>query len=126
MDENRKKAYLFLLCAALMHLKWDLVGFWQGLSLWRPWRLVRDSHFVRRAACRAIAFHNLAFFLSCELAGFSEEMFWNDIEEFSNKFPRDFADYRDVFDRKIAGEPTSVTTLPFSVGQAPGPVANRG
>jgi hypothetical protein len=104
MDESRKQTYSFLLSAALLHVKWDLVASWTGLSLWRPWRLLRESHRVRRAAHRAVAFHNLAIFLTHDLAGFSEEMFWREIEAFNKRFPDDWADYRGMFDRKLAGE----------------------
>ncbi len=104
MDESRKRPYAFLLSAALVHLKWDLVGFWTGLSLWRPWRLLRESHRVRRAAHRAVAFHNLAIFLTQDLRGFSEEEFWAEIEDFDKRFPDDGVDYRGMFDRKLAGE----------------------
>jgi hypothetical protein len=104
MDENRKQAYSFLLSAALLHLKWDLVAFWTGLSLWRPWRLLYESRRIRRAAHRAVAFHNLAIFVTYDFSGFREDMFWKEIEEFRKRFPNDWADYRKMFDRKLAGE----------------------
>jgi hypothetical protein len=104
MDNNRKQAYAFLLSAALLHLKWDLVGFLPGLNLWQPWRLLRQSHSIRRAANRAVAFHNLAILLAQDLDGFDEEYFWKEIEEFRRRFPQDWANYRSMFERKLAGE----------------------
>jgi hypothetical protein len=104
MEEKRKQAYSFLLSAALLHLKWDTAPFWRGLSLWRPWRLRQESYRVRRATTRARAFHNLAIFLTHDLAGFSEEFFWGEISEFREQFPDDRTDYRTMFDRKLAGE----------------------
>ena len=109
MDESRKQAYSFLLSAALLHLKWELGNL--DLSVWRPWRLLRDAHRVRRAGRRAVAFHNLAIFLTFNLNGFDEEWFWKDIEELSRRFPDDWPDYRGMFDRKLAGEDVSVLSM---------------
>jgi hypothetical protein len=104
MDERRKQAYAFLLSAALLHMRYDLAAFWSGLSIFHPWRLFHESNQVRRASHRAFAFHNLAIILTHDLANFDEERFWNDIEQFKMRFPEDWADYRAMFDRKLAGE----------------------
>jgi hypothetical protein len=104
MEANRKQAYAFLLSAALLHLKWDLAAFWRGLD-WRPWRLLQESRRIRKAAHRACAFHNLAIFLTWDMHGFSEDLFWRDIERFMQNFPgQDWTNYRRMFDRKLAGE----------------------
>lgn len=54
---------------------------------------------VRRAAHRAIAFHNLAISLTDDLAGFQDEVFWTEIERFRKRYPGDWVDYRRMFDR---------------------------
>jgi hypothetical protein len=105
MDENRKNAYAFLLCAAFLHLKWDLVNFWSGLKWWPLWRIPQYSRQVRKAAGRAIAFHNLAIFLTLEMNRFSEDRFWGEIEQFLRRFPEeDWTNYRGMFERRLAGE----------------------
>lgn len=105
--ESRRGAYSFL-SAAMLHLKWDLAGFWAGLSLSRPWRLLGESRQVRRAAHRAVAFHNLAISLTHDLDGFEEGGFWAGIEAFQRRHPDDWANYRRMFERKIAGETVPV------------------
>jgi hypothetical protein len=105
MEDNRRAAYAFLLSAALLHLKWDLVNFGPGLRWWPPWHLPRHSRRIRRAAHRAIAFHNLAIFLAHGMDHFREDRFWRDVEAFRLRFPEeDWADYRGMFERKLAGE----------------------
>jgi hypothetical protein len=108
MAERRKEAYAFLLSAGLLHLKWELADFRKGLNFWRPWRLLRQSRQIRRAAHRAIAFHNLASFMTWGLAGFSEVRFWKEIEAFRQRFPDDQADYQEMFERKLSGEEISI------------------
>ena len=73
MDEARTRAYRMLLAQGLLHLKWDLARFYDGLSLTRPWQLLRESRSVRTAAFRAFAFHNLAISAAADFVGFSEE-----------------------------------------------------
>jgi hypothetical protein len=105
METARKEAYAFLLSAAMLHLKWDLVCFWGGFRWWPPWRLPGHLRAIKRAAHRAIAFHNLAIFLTLEMSGFSEDRFWREVEEFSRRFPEaGLADYRGMFERKLAGD----------------------
>ena len=103
MDSNRQQAYAFLLNAALLHLKWDLTNFWKGMD-WRPWRFIEQSRRVKRAARRAIAFHNLATFMAHGMEAFEEDRFWREIQDFTEQFPEDSAKYRRMFDRKLAGE----------------------
>lgn len=105
MEAARKDAYAFLLSAALLHLKWDLVRFWHGLGWWPPWQLPGNLRRIKMAAHRAVAFHNLAIFLTLDMNGFSEDTFWREIEGFSRRFPEaGWANYRTMFERKLAGE----------------------
>ena len=108
MDEARVRAYRFLLAQGLLHLKWDLARFYGGLSLARPWRLLRESRAVRTAAFRAFAFHNLAICAASDFARFSEELFWRDIDSFRRDCPDALCPYREVFERCLRGEPVCV------------------
>lgn len=73
VNEARVRAYRVLLAQGMLHLKWDLSGFYGGLSLFLPWKLLRQSRLIRIAACRAFAFHNLAIFAANDFVDFSEE-----------------------------------------------------
>lgn len=116
MEEARMRAYRVLLAQGLLHLKWDLAGFYGGLSLIRPWRLLRQSRAIRTAACRAFAFHNLAIFAASDFVGFSEEKFWADIDMFHRDCPDALCLYREVFERCLRGEPVAII-VPSGVGQ---------
>jgi hypothetical protein len=117
MDEVRVRAYWVLLAQGLLHLKWDLARFYGGLSLTRPWQLLRESRAIRTAALRAFAFHNLAIFASSDFAGFSEEKFWADIERFHHDCPNALCPYRQVFERCLRGEPVTIIA-PGGVSQS--------
>jgi hypothetical protein len=104
MDDARSRAYRVLLAQGLLHLKWDLARFYGGLSLSRPWQLLRESRAIRTAAFRAFAFHNLAIFAASDFAGFSEEAFWADIDTFRRDCPDALCPYRAVFERCLRGE----------------------
>ncbi len=108
MDEARVRAYRVLLAQGLLHLKWDLARFYRGLSLTRPWQLLRESRAVRTAAFRAFAFHNLAIFAASDFAGFSEDAFWADIDKFRRDCPDALYPYREVFERCLRGEPICI------------------
>ena len=105
MNEQTVDAYRFLLCSAMLHIKWDLAPTFGRLEWWNPlaWmRLVRQAEI---AGSRAFAFHNLAILMSRDLRGFEEDRFWDDIEWFRRKHPNaPNADYRGLFERKLAGE----------------------
>jgi hypothetical protein len=105
METVTKGAYAFLLSAATLHLKWDLVRFWGGFIWWPPWRLPGHLRAIKRAAHRAVTFHNLAVFLTLEMNGFNEERFWREIDEFVRRFPEEeSANYRGMFERRLAGD----------------------
>lgn len=108
VNETRVRAYRVLLARGMLHLKWDLSGFYGGLSLFLPWKLLRQSRLIRIAACRAFAFHNLAIFAANDFVDFSEERFWEDIEKFRRDFPEAFCPYRDIFEQCLRGEPVSI------------------
>jgi len=113
MNPERENAYRFVLAAGLLHLKWDLACVFGGLAWLNPLRLRHQIRAVRRAASRAITFHNLAIFSTLGFRGFSEEEFWDEIDRFRDEFPSfDWADYRSMFDRVLAGEEVVSRFLP--------------
>src|SRR5262249_40251699 len=120
MDEARVRAYRVLLAQGLLHLKWDLARFYGGLSLTRPWQLLRESQAVRTAAVRAFAFHNPALFAAAAFSGVSEEKVWADIDKFHSDCPDALCPYREVFARCLRGEPVSIIA-PSGVGQSAEP-----
>jgi hypothetical protein len=105
MDEDRKRAYQFLLCAAMLHLKWDLRFAYGPVPWWNP-RLLRQAlRQLKVAAFRSVAFHNLATFVASDMSGFDEEWFWRDIAKFQRDCPdASNTDYRTLFEKKLAGE----------------------
>jgi hypothetical protein len=121
MDEARVRSYRVLLAQGLLHLKWDLARFYGGLSLSRPWQLLRESRAVRTAAFRAFAFHNLAIFAASDFAGFSEEKFWADIDKFHRDCPDALCPYREVFERCLRAEPVDIVA-PGGVSQGAEPL----
>ena len=107
MEPARERAYRAILSAALLHIKWDLACLFGGFS-WLPWRLRRQMRACPRAACRAVAFHNLAIFATLEFRGFAEERFWRDVERFLQRYPESrWSDYRGMFELP-AGEEVHV------------------
>lgn len=109
MAPPKERAYRLILSAALLHVKWDLACLFGGFSWFRPRTLYRQLQSCRRAAFRASAFHNLAILSTYGFADFSEERFWSDIDSFRANCPGpDWADYRAMFERVLAGEEVHV------------------
>lgn len=108
MELTRQAAYRTLLAHAFLHIKWDLAC--HPLTTWvAPWAWPRIASSVRRAAHRAIAFHNLAIFSTNEFERFSEEKFWNDVDWLLQRCPDSaHSNYRDVFNRLLEGKPVSI------------------
>jgi hypothetical protein len=99
MDSARQNAYRALLCAAMLHVKWDLASlpkssFWMGSGHCRSAQI---------AAARSRAFHNLAILLDSDFEVFDEEQFWTDIEHFRQQCPGAMnTDYRWLYEQKLA------------------------
>jgi hypothetical protein len=105
MDEPRKHAYRVVLAAGLLHLKWDLACWYGGLD---PRDAAHQCEAAQRASFRAFAFHNLAIHAAADFAGFSEFLFWEDIERFCRDCPDALCPYREIFDRCLRGQPVSI------------------
>src|SRR5947209_4900375 len=116
MEEARVRAYRVLLAQGLLHLKWDLACLLGGVSWLRPWRALLQAGAARRAALRAYAFHNLAIRSTFDFAGFSEDAFWADIEQFRRDCPDALCPYREVFERCLRGDPVYIVA-PGGVGR---------
>ena len=108
MDTETERAYRILLAQGLLHVKWDLNDFSDGLFLTRPWKLIQQSRRVRMAAHRAVLFHNLAIFSTADFEGFSQERFWADVDYFQRAYPNALCPYRNVFERCLRGEPICI------------------
>lgn len=104
MEASHVRAYRLLLSSAMLHIKWDLACLYGGFS-WLPWRFLYQARNVRRAAYRAVAFHNLATFAAHDFEGLSEERFWRDVERFLRNFPEcPWSNYRGMFEAALRGE----------------------
>ena len=108
ISESRINAYRFLLCAVMMHLKWDLHGLIGGFHWWNPGSLRRQYQQVHCARVRDIAFHNLAHFLTLGMRDFDEARFSGDLDRFQNRFPERLCNYKSLFERKLNGEEVSI------------------
>jgi hypothetical protein len=109
MEAERQRAYQIILAAGLLHVKWDLACWYGGFTWLLPWRWRRQVRAARRATFRSAAFHNLAIFASQGFAGFSEEQFWQGVEQFNQDFPEaSGADYRGMFERCLRGEEVGI------------------
>ena len=111
MSEQRARAYRILLSVAVLHLKWDLACVEGGLSWLNPWKLLDQIRAVRKAACRARAFHNLALFAARDFDGFHEDHFWEEIDWFHRKCQSDRSCYRDLLEACLADEPPDILSL---------------
>src|SRR5262245_49373539 len=104
MDENRRQAYGLVLSAGLLHLKWDLACLTGGFAWFNPRRAIAQIHAACRASDWARTFHNLAIFASQEFSGFSEDTFWDEIEQFKREHPDAICPYQNIFDRSLCGD----------------------
>jgi hypothetical protein len=87
-----------------------------GFAWINPRRVLLPIRAARRAAQRAYAFHNPAISAVSSFEGFSEEKFWDGVEEIQRKNPEALAPYRVIFERCLHGEVTNITA-PDGVGQ---------
>ncbi|MFT5304042.1 MAG: hypothetical protein ACI814_004865 [Mariniblastus sp.] len=100
MDTSRKDAYRYLLYWAML----DIRGIaWYRFQWWRPWRLVTQLRFARRAGYIADAMHNLAQHAALDFDRFDEAAFW-DALDYSQSQSRlvEPARYRQLFDDRLA------------------------
>lgn len=105
MDSHRQQAYLTVLAASLLYVKWDLACWYGGFAWFRPWNWRHLVRAASRAAYRSATFHNLAIFTTHDFVGFSEEYFWKEVDRFHNDFPEThWNNYRGIFDRCLRGE----------------------
>jgi hypothetical protein len=104
MDEQRKKAYRYLLYHAMLDIRpigWMSFGFPRILNpnFWR--NVVRR---VRRAGVIADLLHNLAFFSATDFRRFDEEWFWKQFQSYEQRHRGlQLSAYKDVFERELSG-----------------------
>jgi hypothetical protein len=103
MDEQRKRAYRYLLYWAMLDirsLQW--IG-WRGWRSWNPFHWRWELRRVRRSGAVADWLHNLALYSSFDFQGFDEERFWRDFERFRALFTDGgLEEYRTVFEQEAA------------------------
>lgn len=98
MPQERERAYWFLLYRLLITLRCESGG---GIFAclnplqWRSSRRIFDLVDV---------FHNLPLYASRDWEDFDEEKFWKGIARYQSLHPNDKHDYRQIFERRLAGE----------------------
>jgi hypothetical protein len=113
MDEHRKNAYRHLLYRAML----DIRGLGnlpvRGARSWSPWFWRRAARPVQRAGAIADWLHNLAHFSANDFEGFDEELFWQSLQWYRERFPEfDLGYYREEFDRYLA-QPEKAAAKPI-------------
>ncbi|XAM01397.1 hypothetical protein OT109_08380 [Phycisphaeraceae bacterium D3-23] len=104
-----------LLAQGLLHLKWDLGFVADGLAWRKPWLIPSQGRAVKQAFARAFVLHNLAIFSTWSFDNFSEERFWEGVDQFKNEYPKAICPYRNTFDRLLRNEPVNIVA-PGGVG----------
>jgi hypothetical protein len=105
MDEQRKKAYRYMLYHAMIDIRpsaWMSSGVFRILN---PlyWRHVCQR--VRRAGVVADWLHNLALFSALDFEGFDEEWFWGEFQKYETKYPAaHLATYKEMFEEELSGQ----------------------
>lgn len=100
MDEQRKRAYRYLLYRAMLDIRSIA---WLRMSNPLHWR--RELRRVRRKGALADWLHNLALFSSLNFERFDEEWFWQDGRSLMERYPGfDLERYLQDFDRQLLEE----------------------
>ena len=106
VDEQRKKAYRYLLYHAMLDIRssaWMSTGVFRLLNpfYWR--HLLRRA---RRAGVIADWLHDLALFSVLDFERFSEEWFWKDFQNFEQPLTRHFTWRRTatLFGEELSGQ----------------------
>lgn len=100
MDEQRNRAYRWLLYTAMLDIRRLQ---WAGLSWWSRcnpfvWRQISAQ--IRAAGYVAEGLHNLALFSALDFEHFEEARFWSDFQWILDRSPMMGQRYRDEFERQ--------------------------
>ena len=102
MDENRKRAYRFILYWATLEtrpIRW-IGSRWTEII--NPFYWVGRYRHVKNLGALSDWLHNLAHFSCYDFQGFDEERFWKELKCFDNSFPSfGFARYKDIFYKEL-------------------------
>ena len=103
MDENRKRAYMFLIYKVFIDLRMFTGG---RLPWWNPLLWKRYSRALWYVHSLAYAFHNVALYASRGMVGFDEDKFWEGIDEYNREIPEmaGWTNYRKIFEERLAAE----------------------
>ena len=107
MDEQRKKAYRYLLYDAMLDIRGIEWVNYRPLRLANPFTLRKELRRASRAGAVADWLHNLAMFAADDFDGFREDWFWQHYERMVERHG-DRWGYRGQFDRRLEelGRPT--------------------
>src|SRR4051812_41985930 len=99
MDVTRRRAYRYLLYAAMLDIR-PIEWFWfRGLRRMMPLVMGRERRAVQRSGALANWLHNLAEFSALEVERFDEGNFWRQHEALCRRYPSMHLEaYRTVFD----------------------------
>lgn len=98
MDENKKKAYIYLLHIVLVDIRSHT---WLEVKWWNPFSWYLKVQKTKYAAELADLFHNLPDILSIDPQILDEDLFWNYIDDFRRKYPHELWDYREAFKQRL-------------------------
>ena len=105
MDEQRKKAYRYMLYHAMLDIRpsaWMSSGLFRLLNPFY-WRHVFQR--VRRAGVIADWLHNLALFSALDFERFDEEWFWGDFQNYEKRYPAaHLSTYKVMFEQELSGQ----------------------
>ncbi|MBB4035943.1 hypothetical protein GGR21_001838 [Dysgonomonas hofstadii] len=98
MDENRKKAYRYLLYRAIV---WGKANRSTRVSL-NPIEIKKDADRLKMLGALNYWLHNLAYYnYMDDWEGFKEELFWKDYEEFWLKQFPEHNYFKDIFEKEL-------------------------
>lgn len=105
MDENKKRAYRFILYWATLYIRTGQND--SFLNVINPIYWLRLKRYLQRTGVIANWLHNLAYYSSFDFEGFDEELFWRDYESFNKRFPKLYLEeFKNVYEQKLQKQPT--------------------
>jgi hypothetical protein len=105
VDEQRKKAYRYLLYHAMLDIRpsaWISTGVFRLLN---PFYLRHLLKRVRRGGVIANWLHNLALFSVLDFESFDEQWFWGEFQSYDKRYPSfNLVAYKTLFDEELSGQ----------------------
>jgi hypothetical protein len=102
MDEQRKRAYRYLLYMAMLDIRpirWIPFSF---RTLLTPLQRKRSKTSIHRAGTIADLMHNLAMFSAYDFEQFDEAWFWREFDSYQQNYPKfELTRYKNRFEKII-------------------------